>query len=266
MTGVQPTEVLPLPPMELRAWVGPTDAARYDNPGGALVYAHIPIDNYRSVLDFGCGCGRVARQLILQYPRPQSYVGFDVHPGAIAWASENLAPAAPGFSFVHLDINDPLVNPDVDKPDVLPFPVPDESVTLVDALSIFTHIVERDLPYYLGEVARVLHPDGLVNASFFLFEKSDFPALGPQHNALYGDASYPKSAVFYDRSWLELTLEDCGLGVVEIAQRPEVRGYQWLFVLGHRNGDREILALPRDDGERGVPRDLAGSSPMSTAS
>jgi SAM-dependent methyltransferase len=86
MTGVQPTEALPLPPMELRAWVGPTDEARYDNPGGALVYAHIPIDNYRSVLDFGCGCGRVARQLILQYPRPQSYVGLDVHPGAISWS------------------------------------------------------------------------------------------------------------------------------------------------------------------------------------
>ena len=134
-------------------------------------------------------------------------------------------------------------------------------MTLVDALSIFTHIVERDFPYYLGEVARVLRPEGLVNASFFLFEKSDFPALGPQHNALYGDAEYPKSAVFYDRSWLERTLEDCGLGVVEIAQRPEVRGYQWLFVLGHRGGDREILKLPQDDVERGIPADLAGSSP-----
>jgi SAM-dependent methyltransferase len=236
--------------MDLRAWVGPTDEARCDNPSGALVYAHIPADNYRSVLDFGCGCGRVARQLIQQRPSPEHHVGLDVHPGAIAWASENLAPVAPGFSFVHLDVNDPLVNPDGDKPDVLPFPVPDRSVTLVDALSIFTHIVERDLPHYLGEVGRVLPPDG------FLFEKSDFPALGPQHNALYGDATYPKSAVFYDRGWLEQTLEECGLGVVEIAQRPEVRGYQWLFVLGHR----ETLELPHHDGERGIPHDLAGSS------
>ncbi len=262
MAGVQPAKALPLPPMELRSWVGPTDEARYDNPSGGLVYAHIPVDNYRSVLDFGCGCGRVARQLIQQRPRPQRYIGLDVHPGAIAWANENLSPAAPGFSFVHLDVHDPLVNQDEQKPDVLPFPAPDESVTLVDALSIFTHIVERDLPYYLGEVARVLHPDGLVNAGFFLFEKSDFPALGPQHNALYGDAAYPKSAVFYDHGWLERTLEDSGLGVVEIAQRPQVRGYQWLFVLGHRKGDREILSLPRDDGERGIPADLAGSSPV----
>jgi SAM-dependent methyltransferase len=221
-----------------------------------LVYPHIPEENYRSVLDFGCGCGRVARQMILQHPRPESYIGLDVHPGAIAWASENLSPAAPGFSFVHLDVNDPLVNPDEQKPDVLPFPTPDDSVTLVDALSIFTHIVERDVPYYLGEIARVLSRNGLVNASFFLFEKSDFPALGPQHNALYGDAAYPKSAVFYDRGWLEQTLEDCGLGVLEIAQRPEVRGYQWLFVLGHRTDDREVLPLPRDDGERGLPHDL----------
>lgn len=265
MTGVQPTETLPLPPLELRGWVGPTDEARYDNPSGALVYPHIPEENYRSVLDFGCGCGRVARQLIQQHPRPERYIGLDVHPGAIAWANENLSPAAPGFSFLQLDVHDPLVNPDEQKPDVLPFPAAEETVTLVDALSIFTHIVERDLPYYLGEIARVLSRDGLANASFFLFEKSDFPALGPQHNALYGDASYPKSAVFYDRGWLEQTLEDCGLGVVEIAQRPEVRGYQWLFVLGHRDGDREILPLPRDDGERGIPADLAGSSPVPAA-
>jgi SAM-dependent methyltransferase len=251
--------------MELRAWVGPTDETRYDNPNGALVYAHIPVDNYRSVLDFGCGCGRVARQLIQQRPSPERYVGLDIHPGAIAWASENLTPAAPGFSFVHLDIHDPLVNPDGDKQSLLPFPMPDRSVTLVDALSIFTHIVERDLPYYLGEVARVLSIDGLVNASFFLFEKSDFPALGPQHNALYGDATYPKSAVFYDRGWLEQTLERCGLCVVAIAQRPEVRGYQWLFVLGHRERDHSVLELPRDDGDRGIPADLAGSSPMLTA-
>lgn len=88
--------------------------------------------------------------------------------------------------------------------------------------------------------------------------------VGPTDEARYDNPSgavvYPKSAVFYDRGWLERTLEDCGLGVVEIAQRPEARGYQWLFVLGRREDDREILELPLDDGERGIPADLAGSS------
>ena len=82
--------------MELRGWVGPTDEARYDNPSGALVYPHIPEENYHSVLDFGCGCGRVARQLIQQRPSPQRYIGLDVHPGAIAWASETFPRQLPG--------------------------------------------------------------------------------------------------------------------------------------------------------------------------
>jgi SAM-dependent methyltransferase len=247
-----------MPPLAYRTWVGPTDEARYDNPQRALVYPDFPAERYESVFDFGCGCGRVARQLIQQLPRPQRYVGIDVHPELVAWCREHLAPAAHGFEFHHHDVRDNLVNPGVDKPDVLPFPVADASVTLFEALSIFTHIVERQMAFYLREAARVLRTDGQINASFLLFEKVDFPVLGSARNALYIDDGYPPAAVYYDRAWLERTLDEAGLAVTAIAQRPQARGYQWRVVLAHRAGNAARVALPVDEQPRGVPTDFAG--------
>ena len=76
---VQPNGELPLPPIEMRRLVGPFDPESYDNPDGDLVYPWLAKETYETVFDFGCGCGRVARQLILQRPCPTSYVGVDLH-------------------------------------------------------------------------------------------------------------------------------------------------------------------------------------------
>src|SRR2546425_460600 len=97
-------EWLPLPPPDMRALVGLTDPAFYDNPTGGLVYPHLDPSTYRKVFDFGCGCGRVARQLIQQRPQPDRYVGVDLHRGMIEWCKANLAPHAPGFEFHHHNV------------------------------------------------------------------------------------------------------------------------------------------------------------------
>ncbi len=235
-----------MPPLAYRQWVGPTEDERYDNPDGSLVYTDFDPASYESVFDFGCGCGRVARQLILQDPRPSRYVGVDVHPELITWCRENFGPAAPGFDFYHHDVFDKLVNADESKPDVLPFPVEDESVTFFESLSIFTHIVERQLVFYLNEAARVLRPGGVMNASFLLFEKEDFPVLGEDRNSLYIDDTYPPAAVYYDRAWLQQTFADAGLAVVRVAQAPEFRGYQWRLVLERAGPAITGIEIPRD--------------------
>jgi hypothetical protein len=72
-----PPGTLPLPPEAMRGMVGPTDIASFDNPTGTPIYERfgLPPRLYESVFDFGCGCGRQARQLLLQTPRPRRYVG-----------------------------------------------------------------------------------------------------------------------------------------------------------------------------------------------
>src|SRR6266567_2918741 len=95
---------LPLPPVEMRMLVGPTAIDKFDNPTQASVIPGIDPKHYRAVLDYGCGCGRLARQLIQQRPRPERYAGLDPHRGMIKWCEQNLAPRAAGFRFHHHDV------------------------------------------------------------------------------------------------------------------------------------------------------------------
>jgi hypothetical protein len=74
-------DALPFPPLEMRGLIGTADLAAFDNPSGSLVYDYIDSNLYEKVFDFGCGCGRVARQLLQQRPAPKMYVGIDLHAG-----------------------------------------------------------------------------------------------------------------------------------------------------------------------------------------
>jgi SAM-dependent methyltransferase len=216
----------PLPPLEMREVVGPTDPEAFDNPDGALVFPELRAEAYDSVFDFGCGCGRLARQLIQQQPRPRSYLGIDLHPVMIEWCQENLAPCAPGFEFRHHDVLYPAWNPGDGKPAVAPFPVADGSCTLVIAYSVFTHLVQAHAEYYLGEVARILAPNGTFEATWFLFDKRLFPMMQDFQNALYINEVNPANAVIFDRAWLVEVARQNGLAIASAAP-PSVRGYQW---------------------------------------
>lgn len=100
---------LPLPPLELRYQIGPLDDADYDNPAGMPILDAfgVPHDVYRAVFDFGCGCGRQARQMLQQKVRPRRYLGVDIQRRVIDWCNDNLAIADPAFEFLHHDVYAP---------------------------------------------------------------------------------------------------------------------------------------------------------------
>lgn len=180
----------------MRVLVGPTNEAAFDNSSGDLVFPDLDESAYESV--FGCGCGRVARQLLQQRVRPRRYVGIDLHRGMIQWCNENLAALAPEFEFRHHDVYHYASKPNRSRPDVLPFGVEDDAFTLVNAYSVFTHVTRRQAEYYLGEVGRILAPRGVLHSTWFFFDKRDFPALQVEHNALYVRDLDPGAAVLFD--------------------------------------------------------------------
>ncbi|MGO9322610.1 MAG: class I SAM-dependent methyltransferase [Solirubrobacteraceae bacterium] len=247
-----------MPPVELRELVGITDAEAFDRTGGDPLFPDLDSRNYRCVVDFGCGCGRIARQLARQPERPQRYVGVDLHRGMIKWCDENLAPRLPGFTFHHHDVYNPSFNPDPALPRTAPIPIEAGQATLAIAWSVFTHLAQSQVEWYLQEIRRILADDGVAVTTWFLFDKSGFPMMQDFQNALYINEDDITNAVIFDMNWVLGVIRSHGL-VVRAATPPEVRGFQWVLRLAPARPGEESIELPRDEAPIGrMPPPLGG--------
>ncbi len=143
---------LPLPPAKLRVLVcGSADPAYFLEAGRrhAALFRDMLARNGAapaegmSVLDFGVGCGRVARWWA-DVPGLSMH-GCDPNPELARWTRSHL----------------PFVNTAVSEPDP-PLPYPAGSFDFVYALSIFTHLAEHHALPWMAELRRVLKPDGVL--------------------------------------------------------------------------------------------------------
>jgi SAM-dependent methyltransferase len=222
----------------MRGMVGLTDARFFDNPSATPIYHPfgLPLEAYDSVFDFGCGCGRQARQLLLQRPRPRRYVGIDTNRTMVEWCRANLSPVDPGFQFRHHDVYSPSYAPENSLRLAEPFPVEDHAFSLVLAHSVFTHVGQAQADYYLHEVARILAPGGLAFTSWFFFDRKSFPFLGPGRSTLFIDEAAPSEAVVFDREWFLAAVRRVGLSVWR-TDPPPIAGHQWTVFLTPRSPD-----------------------------
>lgn len=98
------------------------------------------------VLEFGVGCGRVARWLA---PRVPQFDGCDINPTLLRWSATHL----PG-RYRRNRLQPPL-------------PYADGEFNFVYALSVFTHMYEPATRAWFTELARVVRPGGLAAVTFF---------------------------------------------------------------------------------------------------
>jgi len=115
--------------------------------------------SFNSILDFGCGCGRVIRWFH-DHPSECSLYGSDIDAKAIDWCRKKL-------TFATFSVNDPLP----------PFRFPDLHFDLVYSISIFTHLDESYQMAWLKELQRVIKPGGIALLSFH--SETNWPDLSP---------------------------------------------------------------------------------------
>jgi SAM-dependent methyltransferase len=119
---------------------GATDYYRLDRVVVAVSGRHL--HDFGRVLDWGVGCGRVARHFPAD--RAENLTGCDIDSDNVEWCQAHL----PG-RFVECTIQPPL-------------PFAEESFDLIYGISIFTHLQEAMQLLWLQELSRVLAPGGLV--------------------------------------------------------------------------------------------------------
>ncbi|SRR6266540_125303 len=242
MAGVAVT--LPMPPFAMRQLVGPTAERDFDNPTGAVPIPGITQEDCTSIFDFGCGCGRIARQLLQMARPPDRYMGIDVHRGMISWCLEHLEPLNAGFRFHHHDVYNPSFNPEGGAR-TAPFPIDQERFRVVVAWSVFTHLLQDQVEFYLREVARSLEPNGIAVSTWFLFDRSNFPMLQDFQAALYINPIDPTNAVIFDRKWLQQLTKDVGL-TITFVRPPIIRGYQWEIHMRLSESGLQAVDFPPD--------------------
>jgi SAM-dependent methyltransferase len=154
--------IIPLPPEGLMWSVGGADIENFLVVGDAwaqLVSLYTKL--HCRVLDVGCGCGKTARFLSTNR-YIQHYLGFDVIPENIQWCRTFIQGGEPDrFSFYHYDLYSREYNPNGQlSPETLQFPCGDQTIDVVVAASLFTHLLEQDARHYLCEMNRVMSRDG----------------------------------------------------------------------------------------------------------
>jgi SAM-dependent methyltransferase len=205
----------PLPPARLRALTVPSFDAGYFLTTGRFNYEQINAlllgagadpGSLGAVLDFGCGCGRVARW----WPAaggPELH-GCDYNPELAGWCERNL----PAISVRVNGLQPPL-------------PYPDARFDLVYALSIFTHLPGPEQGRWVLELARVLAPGGYLCLT--VAGEAQLDRLSPRERRAFARgepviqfeemAGTNVCAAFHPRTYVEETL----LGGLElVAEEP----------------------------------------------
>ncbi len=153
---------------------GATDCHRIDRAMQAVAGRRLA--DFDRVLDWGVGCGRVARH----FPavRARALTGCDIDADNVAWCAAHL----PG-RFVHCEIATPL-------------PFPDASFDAIYGISVFTHLQEPMQLRWLAELARVAAPGALIAVTIHGRTAIDFSRLPPAEHRRLVDEVRRRGIVF----------------------------------------------------------------------
>ena len=123
--------------------------ATVKNIAGLLAEAGIDYRDFRSILDFGCGCGRVLAGWEGMLPEGAKLHGCDINYRLIAFCKENI-----GFAETKLTGYYP------------PAPYTDGQFDFVYLGSVYTHLSLAAILQWTGELTRIVKSGGVVMLSY----------------------------------------------------------------------------------------------------
>jgi SAM-dependent methyltransferase len=161
-----------------------------------------------SVLDVGCGIGRMAVPLTRYLSPRGSYEGIDIVPEGIEWCSGHITSKYPIFRFQLADVFSKFYNPTgrFQACDYR-FPFANNSFDFAFLTSVFTHMLPGDVTNYMRELSRVLKPGGKCLITWLMLNdesedlvkrgKSTLDVIHPMGECRIMNRAIPEDAVAY---------------------------------------------------------------------
>jgi SAM-dependent methyltransferase len=241
-----------LPPAHLRIWYYRTWRPQAFTRACEAARTELAIHGLRPehrVLDVGSGIGNLA--IGLGGYLTGAYDGVEIHREAVTWCQRVITRRHRNFRFHHADLASEAYNPRGSvAATAYRLPFPDRSFDYIFVSSVFTHMLPDAVEHYLRELSRLLAPEGVCVASYFLINDEtragidqgrSFISFGVSHPSgvcRLHDASVPEAAVALDEPFVRRIHERAGLRIRDI------RRGRWWSGEAH---DQDVLAVERDE-------------------
>lgn len=129
---------------------------------------YVDLNRNTYLLDFGCGHGRFANGVLIKVPDLGYYCGIDTDIIAIKWCQRWIQRFHPNFKFVHVNAYHARYNPTAkSRPGLSLQP---SSFDIAFANSVFSHMLEDDVLFYLKELHHALKQRALIYLTAFIEE------------------------------------------------------------------------------------------------
>ncbi len=126
------------------------DQSWYEEPAVEQLIANMELGTASHVLEFGCGTGKLAQQLLREYlPEEACYTGIDISDTMISLARERGRDYSDRATFIQLNGCQTL-------------PFSDEAFDRVITTYVLDILAERDIRHFFAETRRLLVPGGIL--------------------------------------------------------------------------------------------------------
>ena len=174
------------------------------------------------------------------------YIGIDVNQEDIDFCKTHYPHDK--YKFFHLDAHNRVYAPKQTNQQI-PWPIEDQAVTAVTALSVWTHLNEDDAKFYFKEINRVLRNDGVALITFFLLDleyESKVERKSYQKSELYSgnetkwffDRMCPGSGEWYHTAWADVSEQALGVTSAGIQLLCDQSNLNW--VSHHRGSFKDV--------------------------
>ncbi len=189
--------------------------------------ANFNLSSSSSLLEIGCGPGRLPIGILATLGELK-YEGIDIHEKSIIWCKKYIEKKNPSFNFHLINIKNERYNPfsETEANDSkLPVQGPYDIIYLY---SVFSHLLEKDIRFYLNEFKSLLLPEGNIFLTAFI--KDNVPPISINPENYIRNWQGPLHCVRYNKEKLFLLFEEFGFQIDKVEYEKETDNQSGIYL------------------------------------